>query len=102
MGTLIRAKILNVITGNAYAINAGKNKGITRNMKFEILDPLVDSKKSNNYSKGKVKITEVYEKFSIAEGYEIEMKGSTSFSLGSSKIDSKRISVGDDAIQVIG
>jgi len=82
MGTLIRAKILNVMSDNVFAINAGKIKGVTRNMKFEIVDPLADQKKTKNYSKGKVQITEVYEKFSIAEGYEIEMKGSTSFSLG--------------------
>jgi hypothetical protein len=100
MGTLVRAKILNVLTNNSFAINAGKSKGITRNMKFEILDPLENPNKSNNYSKGKVKITEVYEKFSLAEGYEIEMKGSTS-SLGSSQITTGKIRVGDDAIQLI-
>ena len=98
MGTLIRAKILNVLTNNAFAINAGKSKGVTRNMTFEILDPLVVPNKSNNSSKGKVKITEVYEKFSLAEG---EMKGANSSSSGSSQVAGKKIMVGDDAIQVI-
>ena len=74
---------MNVITDNAFAINAGKNKGITRNMKFEILNPLFEAKNANSRvlhdSKGTVKITEVYEKFSIAEGYEIEMKDSSFF-----------------------
>ena len=100
MGALIQAKILNVITGNAFAINAGKNKGVTKDMLFEVIDPLVDPK-SNNYSKGVLKITEVYEKFSIAEGYQIKTKGSTLLSLGSSQIAAMKINVGDDAIQVI-
>lgn len=74
-------------------------------MKFEILNPLFEAKNANSRvlhdSKGTVKITEVYEKFSIAEGYEIEMKDSSFFSLVSSQVGTRKIKVGDDAIQVI-
>ena len=83
-GMPIRAKILNIIGVRTFAINAGKLKGITLKMKFEILAPASEGKTAPAV-KSRVRVVEVYDKFSLTENYEpVKIK----------------INVGDDLIQI--
>jgi hypothetical protein len=86
----IRAKILNLIGNQTFVMNVGKNKGIAKDMKFEVLAP-VSGSAFRAFVKGRIKVVEVYEKFSLAEIYEIGKYAG--------KIESK-INVGDDLLQI--
>jgi hypothetical protein len=67
-----------------------KNKGVTKNMKFEVSES-EDSVRTK--VKGKVKVVEVYEKFSLIESFDIAQKVS-------GKEGSSKINVGDDLVQL--
>jgi hypothetical protein len=90
MVTQIHAKILNLIGKETFVMNVGKNKGITKNMRFEVLAPASDIS-VQSYVKGRLKVVEVYEKFSLAEIYEFSKK------IGK---DESKINVGDDLLQI--
>jgi hypothetical protein len=85
VGLPIRAKILNIVGDQTFVMNFGKNKGVTKNMKFEVS---ASEGLARTYVKGKVKVVEVYEKFSLIEIYETNQK------------DAPKINVGDDLIQL--
>jgi hypothetical protein len=90
VGLPIRAKILNLLGDQTFVMNFGKNKGITKNMKFEVSE---SKGSARTKVKGKVKVVEVYEKFSLIESYETAQKVS-------GKEDSSKINVGDDLLQL--
>lgn len=85
MGTPIRAKVLNVLGERSVVINAGKKKGITLKMKFEILAP-ASNVTNRPYVKGRVRVVEIYDKMALTESYEPLQK---------------EINEGDDALQII-
>lgn len=76
----IRAKILNVLVGGSVAINAGKLKGVKKNMQLQVLNGKVRV--------AIVKVTEVYDSFSIAENFANGKK-------------TAKITVGNDVIEYI-
>ena len=93
MGLPIRAKILNVLGKQTFAMNIGKNKGISKNMKFEIIEH-ENQIPSHSIVKARVKVVEVYDKFSL-----VEIDEKTKKVLG--KEESSKIIVGDDLLQII-
>jgi hypothetical protein len=92
MGLPIRAKILNIVGHQTFVMNFGKNKGVTKNMRFEV-SASESGGSARTYVKCKVKVVEVYEKFSLIESYETAQKVS-------GKEDSSKINVGDDLLQI--
>jgi hypothetical protein len=93
MGLPIHAKILNVLGKQTFAMNMGKNKGVSKNMKFEIIE-YENQSPSRSHVKARVKVVEVYDKFSLVEIDEKAQKV-----LG--KEESPKIIVGDDLLQII-
>jgi hypothetical protein len=80
---MIQAKILNILSSRDFTINAGKKKGITKNMKFKVIN--------GTKVKAIIEIAEVYEAFSLAEKFDV--KGTNQ--------NPEKIEVGDDVIQVM-
>ncbi len=87
MANPVRAKVLNAVNDFGVTLNAGKNKGITKNMYFEISEATTNTSE-NVQGKGIVKITEVYESFSVAERFD-------------KKSDALPFRVGDDAVEIV-
>jgi hypothetical protein len=79
--------VLNAVNDFGVTLNAGKNKGIAKNMYFEISTPPQNGSEETQ-GKGIVKITETYETFSTAERFD-ENKSGLPFA------------VGDDASQIV-
>jgi len=80
---MIRAKILNVLSSRDFAINAGKKKGVVKSMKFKVV--------KGTKVKGIIRISEVYEAFSLAE--KEDFKGTNQ--------SQEKIEVGDDTIEIV-
>lgn len=80
---MIQAKILNVLSSRDFTINAGKKKGIAKNMKFKVIN--------GTKVKAIIEIAEVYEAFSLAEKF--DLKGTSQYP--------EKIEVGDDVVEVL-
>lgn len=72
--------MLNAINDFGVTLNAGKNKGIARNMYFEISTPPQKGSEKTQ-GKGIVKITEVHISFCVAERFD-ENKSGLPFAVG--------------------
>ena len=79
MSAPIEGKVTNIISEITVAINRGSNHGVEEGMKFsvggreiKVNDPDTGEELGSvRYVKARVKVTEVYEKFSLAQSYEI-------------------------------
>ena len=85
MGMPIRAKVLNVLGERSVVINAGKKKGVTLDMVFEIF-ALASQGANRQIVKGRVRVVEVYDKMALTERCEPLQK---------------EINDGDDVLQII-
>jgi hypothetical protein len=120
MSEPLTGKISNIIDSYTVALNIGKNKNVTKGMRFKILTKKIEIKDpergevlgSMEFEKARVEISKVYEKFSLAETY-----GTVSTSLSpmftfstsvqkqlpiaaaSQEID-RMVKVGDDVVQI--
>jgi hypothetical protein len=79
MNSLLRGQVANVLNEREVAINLGASQGIRPGMKFRILakEPTLVTDPSTNEQLGEidrvkanVKVTEVFERFSVARTYE--------------------------------
>lgn len=78
MCSTITGKISKIISEYTVVINVGSDAGVRENMKFEILAPEIQITDPDSgeelgalhYVKARVKVTQVYEKFAVAESYE--------------------------------
>jgi hypothetical protein len=124
MSSPITAKISSILTEYAVVLNAGANKGIKENMRFEVLATAIQVKDpdsgeelgSLHYVKARVKVATVYEKYSVAESYETVTRDIFPFPsylttqtitkklpLSSSVVPSmeKEVKVGDEVRQIV-
>ena len=74
----IEGKVTNIIDEYRIAINVGRNQGVQKGMLFRIVGetmPVIDPDTQEQlgvltYYKGRVKVTNVYDNYSLTEGYE--------------------------------
>ena len=78
MATPLTGKVTNIIDQYTVALNIGKDNGVVKGMKFEILGPTVTINDPDTHEKlgelsfvkARVEVTQVYNKFCVAESYE--------------------------------
>lgn len=121
MSQPIKGKISNIIDQYTVALNVGKNKNVVKGMKFRILAKTVEVKDPDTgetlgtfeFEKDRIEVTEVQEKFCLAETYStitsslapifsfsqtVQKKLSVKPTLA--EVD-REVKVGDEVIQVL-
>jgi len=72
-------KVATIIDEYTIALNIGRANGVEEGMKFAIVTPSIEVKDPDSskklgmldFTKGKVEVTHVYEKFSVAKSFEV-------------------------------